>query len=142
MIYSSAASNAQCQSQRHCQLKHIVGSTATVSMSMESWTLIRSSFPHQANQQQTQGLPRKVEVIEPQYKTVYPAYSKTGDSVIPNFYAAMNGSKQYGHMTTYELLSGAKSTTPIKFSRLNSGSIGAYQCSYPIMQCQNEIFFY
>lgn len=88
---------------------------------MEPWTILRCSLSCQANQHP---LPRKVEVIEPQYKTVYPAYSKPRDAVIPNFYAAMNGSKQYGHMTTFELLSGAKSTTPIKFSRLNSGSIG------------------
>lgn len=93
---------------------------------MEPWTIIldRVLFQEPSTHNQPQGLPRKVEVISPQYKTVYPAFSKQTDTVIPNFYAAMNGSDRYGHMTTYELLSGAKSNTPIKFSRLNSGSIG------------------
>lgn len=70
--------------------------------------------------------PTKVEVVEPQYKTVY--HSETRPSVpysgATNFYAAMNGSEKYGHMTTFELLSGTTSSTPIKFSKLNSGSYG------------------
>ena len=71
--------------------------------------------------------PRKVEVVEPSFKTVYPANcGQAGPRTeAPNFYAAMNGSEKYGHMTTYELLSGSSSSgTPIKFSRLYSRPAG------------------
>ncbi|XP_067933621.1 transcriptional activator Myb-like isoform X2 [Watersipora subatra] len=67
--------------------------------------------------------PRKIEVVEPQYKTIYPAgcCRRVPSNDATNFYAAMNGSEKYGHMTTYELLSGSSSCTPIKFSRLYCG---------------------
>lgn len=70
--------------------------------------------------------PKKIEVIEPQYKTVYPVGygQRKQPSDAPNFYAAMNGSEKYEHMTTYELLSGSSSVTPIKFSRLYTGPVG------------------
>lgn len=91
---------------------------------MACWT---SFLPCYAFQAGSLHYPRKIEVVEPQFKTVYPVGCATSTTTsAPNFYAAMNGSEKYGHMTTYELLSGSSNVTPIKFSRLYSAPAGKY----------------